>query len=64
MAGSIAVFVHWYNGNVETERFTLGRPRRCSCAELPERLQLLEEDHVLMANHRSGPFGGRGHTDG
>lgn len=51
-AGSIAVCVHWYNGDVETEQFTLGKPLHCSCAELPARLQVLEEDQVLIATPR------------
>lgn len=51
-AGSIAVCVHWYNGDIDTERFTLGKPLRCSCAELPARLQALGEDSVLIATPR------------
>jgi hypothetical protein len=49
VAGSVALLVHWYNGDVETERLSLGQPLRCDCDEVGARAQSLGEDQVLIA---------------
>lgn len=48
-ACSVALLVHWYNGDVETERLTLHRSAPCKCEELVTRSQQLIEDEVLIA---------------
>lgn len=52
-AGSVALLVHWYSGEVESERLPLGQPRRCTCDELAEQAQALGEDKVLIAARRA-----------
>jgi hypothetical protein len=51
-AGSVALLVQWYNGDVEAERLSLGQPIRCGCDELAARAQSLDEDEVLIAAAR------------
>jgi hypothetical protein len=48
-AGSVALLVHWYSGDIESERLPLGEPRRCKCDELAARAQSLVEDQILIA---------------
>jgi hypothetical protein len=48
-AGSAALLVHWYSGDIESERFPLGQPRRCKCDELAAQAQSLVEDELLIA---------------
>jgi hypothetical protein len=48
-AGSVAVLVHWYRGDVDTERFSAEGFTECGCADLSARAQALVEDHVLVA---------------
>jgi hypothetical protein len=50
--GGVALFVHWYNGDVETERLSVGHARRCRCDELPARTQQLTEGQLLVATAR------------
>lgn len=47
--GGVALLVHWYNGDVHTERFSPSRPTSCRCDELPARARDLREDMVLVA---------------
>ena len=51
-AGSVALLVHWYSGDVESERVRLGQPRRCRFDELAAQAQSLVEDQVLIATAR------------
>jgi hypothetical protein len=51
-AGSVAFVVHWYNGDVQTERLPLHRAKPCDCDELRTRAQQLAEDAVLIASTR------------
>jgi hypothetical protein len=51
-AGSVAVVVHWYSGQVETEQLSLRQAKPCDCAELPARAAALCEDEVLVAASR------------
>jgi hypothetical protein len=51
-AGSVAILVHFYNGDVESERLTLGQPIYCGCDDLAARAQTLDEDQVLIASSR------------
>jgi len=47
--GSVAFLVHWYDGDVRTERLPLHRAEPCDCEELGTRAQQLAEDAVLIA---------------
>ena len=49
MAGGVAMLVHWYNGDVDTEQLTLRRLASCRCDELPARARDLGENAVLVA---------------
>lgn len=53
-AGSVALLVHWYSADVESERVSLGPPLRCDCDELAARAQTLGEAQVLIATARRG----------
>jgi hypothetical protein len=53
-AGKVAVLVHWYHGDVETERLSLTRAQPCDCGELPSRATTLREGEVLIAVDRAG----------
>lgn len=46
-AGGLALVVHQYNGNIDSERFTLVRGPPCKCSELAMRATMLPEDQVL-----------------
>ncbi len=48
-AGSVALVIHWYSGDIESERLPLGKPLRCKCAELTSQAHSLVEDQVLIA---------------
>jgi hypothetical protein len=52
VAGSVAFLVHWYSGDIETERLPLSKAKRCDCAELSARTMELVEDEVLVAAAR------------
>jgi hypothetical protein len=52
VAGGVAFLVHWYDGDVETERLLLRSVKRCDCCELPTRIMQLAEDEVLVAAAR------------
>jgi hypothetical protein len=47
--GGVALLVHWYNGDVDTERFSPSHAASCRCDELPARARALSEDVVLVA---------------
>jgi hypothetical protein len=47
--GGVALLVHWYNGDIDTERFSPSGPESCRCDELPARAQELREDVVVIA---------------
>lgn len=47
-AGAIAVVVHWYSGDVESERMSLKRSLVCECCEFEARASTLPEDEVLF----------------
>lgn len=51
-AGSVAVFVHWYSGGVETEQFSLSRAKHCECDAIPARAEQLAHDELLIAGTR------------
>ena len=49
-AGSVAVFVHWYSGDVNDERIGPATAvRTCRCGDLRERARDLREGDVLVA---------------
>lgn len=48
LAGQVAVVVHWYDDDIETERLSLNRSRTCSVDELAFRASNLYEDEVLI----------------
>ena len=48
-AGSVALLVHWYSGDLETERLTLHRAPPCESSALRSRAQHLAEDEILIA---------------
>lgn len=52
-AGSVAVVVHWYRGDVETERFAVRRVMPCGCDELFARAHALAEDELLVSATRA-----------
>ena len=47
--GGVALLVHWYDGDIETERFSPSHAASCRCDELPARARALSEDVVLVA---------------
>jgi len=47
--GSIALRVHWYDGDVETELLSPTHAQPCNFTDLPARAQQLNEDQVLLA---------------
>ena len=51
-AGSVAVLVHWYSGDVESERLDLHSVPRCECEQLAARMRELAEDQLLIASDR------------
>jgi hypothetical protein len=51
-AGTVAVVVHWYSGQVETEQLSLKHAEPCDCADLPARAADLPADEVLVATNR------------
>jgi hypothetical protein len=53
-AGRVALFVHWYNGGVDTEHVSLTRRLSCHCDEFPQRARELGEDILLLASTRRG----------
>ena len=47
--GKVALLVHWYKTDVETEQISLYRILRCACNELSSLARNLAEDEVLIA---------------
>jgi hypothetical protein len=48
VAGSVAMFVHFYNSEIETERLSLRPSNPCKCDQLSARAKELGEDQVLI----------------
>lgn len=52
-AGALAVVVHWYNGDIESERFTLTNTRKCALDELPALAARFAEDEIVLVSSTS-----------
>lgn len=48
VTGNLAIVVHWYQGDVETESLRLRPVPKCNCDQLASRMQELREDEVLI----------------
>jgi hypothetical protein len=48
LAGRVAMFVHWYDGDIETERVLLHHAGSCDCDQLPAKAQVFREDQLLI----------------
>lgn len=50
LAGSVAVFVRWYDDDIETAKYDPGAPQRCTCAQLSAAAHSFVEGRLLIAS--------------
>lgn len=52
-AGALALVMHWYHGDVESERLSIVRTRGCNCRDLRSCGASLREDELLRVSAAS-----------